>query len=102
MQQKVTFGATKFDGSGDMTKEVRIVDFHMHHGFVHGTFENDICLLQLSENVQSNPNIAPACLPQERLPDNFNGRCFIAGWGTMQEGKIFLLDPNNSNDSARL
>ena len=39
---------------------MKIVDFHMHIGFERSTFENDICLLQLSQNVKANPNIAPA------------------------------------------
>jgi len=43
----VTFGSLKFTGEGDFTQTVKIVDFHMHAGFVRTTFENDICLLQL-------------------------------------------------------
>ena len=57
----------------------------MHIGFERSTFENDICLLQLSQNVKANPNIAPVCLPQDRMSDNFSGNCFIAGWGVLAE-----------------
>ena len=57
----------------------------MHIGFERSTFENDICLLQLSQNVKANPNIAPVCLPQDRMSDNFVGKCFIAGWGVLAE-----------------
>jgi secreted trypsin-like serine protease len=80
------FGSTQFDGSGEFVKDVKIVDFHLHAGFERATFVNDICLLQLSGNVQSNPNIAPACLPTDRLSDKFQGNCYIAGWGVLQEG----------------
>ena len=57
----------------------------MHIGFERSTFENDICLLQLSQNVKANPNIAPVCLPQDKMSDNFSGNCFIAGWGVLAE-----------------
>ena len=57
----------------------------MHIGFERSTFENDICLLQLSQNVKANPNIAPVCLPQDRMSDDFSGNCFIAGWGVLAE-----------------
>lgn len=85
LDKPVTFGSTQFDGSGEMTKEVKIVDFHLHDDFNRNTFENDICLLQLSENIQANPNIAPACLPNDRMSDDFEGECFIAGWGVLAE-----------------
>ena len=64
---------------------MKIVDFHMHIGFERSTFENDICLLQLSQNVKANPNIAPVCLPQDRMSDDFSGNCYIAGWGVLAE-----------------
>ena len=64
---------------------MKIVDFHMHIGFERSTFENDICLLQLSQNVKANPNIAPVCLPQDKMSDDFSGNCYIAGWGVLAE-----------------
>ncbi|CAG5109935.1 Oidioi.mRNA.OKI2018_I69.chr2.g4403.t1.cds [Oikopleura dioica] len=93
----ITFGTTKLDGSGKDTKTVTIVDFQNHEQFGNvgghrGAFINDICLLQLSDNVKANANIGPACLPSKRIDENFQGECFIAGWGTLAEGEMIQPD----------
>ena len=55
-------------------------------------FKNDICLLQLSQNVKSTPDVAPICLPKNRLSDNFIGTCYIGGWGVLQESGDEMAD----------
>jgi len=95
--KSITFGTSKLDGSGDETKTVTIVDFQNHQDFqtvggFSGAFINDICLLQLSDNVKANKNIGPACLPAEKIETSFKGECFIAGWGTLAEKEMIQPD----------
>merc|ERR1711935_1014593 len=54
---------------GDFTQTVHVVDFQIHQSYVDdGKFMNDICLLQLSQNVKSTPDVAPICCPRRAWP----------------------------------
>ena len=89
----LTFGSIHFNGTGEFTQKVHVVDFQIHQEYIDdGKFKNDICLLQLSQNVKTTPDVAPICLPKKRLPDNFIGTCYIGGWGVLQEAGDEMAD----------
>ena len=42
----------------------------IHENYDAATYENDIAILKLSQNVQFTNNIRPACLPEQDLDYN--------------------------------
>ena len=54
MNTPLIFGTRFFNGTGEFTQTVHIVDIRVHQEYVDdGTFNNDICLLQLSWGTQT-------------------------------------------------
>ncbi|KAF2356347.1 Serine proteases trypsin domain [Trinorchestia longiramus] len=63
-------------------QETDVIAIFVHPEFYPGNLLNDIALIKIQQPVDfnSNPHIAPVCLPQEG--DVFTGhRCWVTGWG---------------------
>uniref|UniRef100_A0A8D2LV01 Peptidase S1 domain-containing protein n=1 Tax=Varanus komodoensis TaxID=61221 RepID=A0A8D2LV01_VARKO len=88
----------------------RLVD---HEKFRPTAHVYDISLIELSEPVECNDYIQPACLPDTHLRRDLLTKCFICGWGhvplppaerantsdVLQEAEVELVDPYVCNMS---
>ena len=70
------------------------VTMHPNYGDING-IANDIALLHLSEPVEFNDYVRPACLATLQNETMAYSRCWIAGWGTTSSGgKVFSETSN--------
>jgi secreted trypsin-like serine protease len=59
----------------------------VHENFNEKTFENDIALVMLNENVEFEDSIQPICLPKQM--EDFSGQTgYVSGFGVIQYGMI--------------
>jgi transmembrane serine protease 3 len=66
--------------------------YKMHPSYDHQETINDIAIVKLETPVKFNENIQPACLPQQDEEVRAGDVAVVAGWGTLQEGRINLPD----------
>ena len=61
----------------------------IHENFDPKSLDNDVCLLRFNSGFQiaKNEKIAVACLKEKGVEPPNGDRCFVAGWGTIGEGK---------------
>ncbi|CAH1102875.1 unnamed protein product [Psylliodes chrysocephalus] len=66
-----------------LSRRVKIEEIIVHEQYDGTTFENDIALIRLDDEVKFNTNVIPVCLPTEDLLEyRFLGeKVEIAGWG---------------------
>ncbi|XP_063951989.1 uncharacterized protein LOC129255053 isoform X4 [Lytechinus pictus] len=64
---------------------------HPDYGDING-IANDIALLRLSESVEFNDYVRPACLATLQNETTVYSRCWIAGWGTLESGGTISND----------
>uniref|UniRef100_UPI00398F21B6 suppressor of tumorigenicity 14 protein homolog n=1 Tax=Pristiophorus japonicus TaxID=55135 RepID=UPI00398F21B6 len=70
----------------ELTAELRIIKRMItHEQFNNITMDYDIALLELSAPVTYNNYIQPVCLPSELHVFPANRKCYITGWGLLQE-----------------
>ena len=63
---------------------------HPNYGEANG-IANDIALLRLSEPVEFNDYVRPACLATLQNETMAYSRCWIAGWGSLFSGGMFKV-----------
>ena len=66
-----------------------------HPNFNEHTYDNDIALLRLKQEVTYNHHVKPICLKQQSGSFSLGMDCYVAGWGhTSEDGEISpnLLD----------
>ena len=60
------------------------------------THDYDIAVIKLSEDIEFNNHVQPACLPSNDTVYEPGKRCFISGWGRTRDGEnqaFFFLAP---------
>jgi len=63
----------------------RILDnpeIHVHPDFDLTNLINDLCLIEISSEIQFNRHVSEACLP-DSTPVEPGTECYIAGWGNV-------------------
>lgn len=69
------------------THRIFIHSFQCHHDYNVETSENNICLIRLSQRIQSfSDHIRPACLARLAQLPNKSNLMIVAGWRTMTNG----------------
>ena len=69
-QSKVRLGEYDFNDSANDEKTFSLSSMKIHEAYNAKTYENDIAILKLSQDVQFGNNIQPACLPEQDLEYN--------------------------------
>ncbi len=54
-----------------------------------GEIENDVAILRLSDNIEFNENVRPACRPPTGHPGE--NTAFISGWGRISGGECQFM-----------
>ncbi|KAI5748292.1 hypothetical protein M8J77_023923 [Diaphorina citri] len=71
----------------DVTQKVRIKKFHVYEGYNPRTAKNDMCLVELDEDIIFSEKVMPICLPFHLIGHNFVGETVtVLGWGTTSFG----------------
>lgn len=73
-----------FEPLPDVQREVQSI--YEHNDFDPLTYEFDIALLYMKQEVPYTDHISPICLPDENLGDLEGSNAYITGWGTLFEG----------------
>ena len=55
------------------------------------THDYDVAIIKLSEDIEFNNNVQPACLPEVDTVYEPGKKCFISGWGRTGDGKVLFL-----------
>ncbi|XP_066945173.1 serine protease 1-like [Macrobrachium rosenbergii] len=78
----VVLGEHHLEHDDDMEVRKKVDKYINYNDFDLTTLEHDISLLKLSESVNFNEHILPACLPTPKtvLPKS-NKNCVVSGWG---------------------
>ena len=50
-----------------------------------------MAIIKLSEDIEFNNNVQPACLPEVDTVYEPGKKCFISGWGRTGDGKVLFL-----------
>uniref|UniRef100_A0A674GVN0 Serine protease 56 n=1 Tax=Taeniopygia guttata TaxID=59729 RepID=A0A674GVN0_TAEGU len=58
-----------------------------HPKFNPKTFHGDLALLELAVPLAPSPTVSPVCLPSGSAEPSPGTPCYIAGWGSLYEGK---------------
>ena len=69
-QIKVRLGEYDFGDTDNDERTFSLSWMKIHENYDAATYENDIAILKLSQNVQFTNNIRPACLPEQDLDYN--------------------------------
>ena len=89
-------------------QEIDIISLHEHRNYkIETTPRNDICLLELQNDVILSTHVQPACLPSGRYPNEFNtiaepradDWCWFVGWGFNKA--IPASEQSRPNDLSR-
>jgi trypsin len=76
--------------SGGQFRSIAQVIYNNNPGFQYnsGTLNNDFVILKLSDPLELNDNVKPACLPSSGYlgVSSTEERCFTSGWGTLSSG----------------
>ncbi|XP_030829981.1 uncharacterized protein LOC578975 isoform X2 [Strongylocentrotus purpuratus] len=89
----VTLGIRHLSDSHEhkVVREADSVVMHPDYGDING-IANDIALVHLSEPVEFNDYVRPACLATIQNETMAYSRCWIAGWGTTSSGGFISND----------
>ena len=79
---KVQVGGHNENALEENEKEVGIADYYIHENFDWGTYDNDIALLRLDEDLKFNDDVQPLCLSTNDVSPQTV--CLVAGWGESQ------------------
>lgn len=60
---------------------------HISFQFNPKTFHGDLALLELAVPLAPSPTVSPVCLPAGSAEPSPGTPCYIAGWGSLYEGK---------------
>uniref|UniRef100_A0A663E1P9 Serine protease 56 n=1 Tax=Aquila chrysaetos chrysaetos TaxID=223781 RepID=A0A663E1P9_AQUCH len=78
--------ATRDDlGAGERAVPVRRI--LPHPKFNPKTFHGDLALLELAVTLAPSPTVSPVCLPSSPAEPSPGTTCYIAGWGSLYEGR---------------
>lgn len=70
-------------------KKVKIDRIQGHENFDSRTYENDIALLTLTEEISFNQDVRPMCMPVYGERPALISKCVVTGWGYTEEmGKV--------------
>ena len=88
--EKIRVGSTHRYNEGQV-RDVAQVIYNTNSGFEYnsGTLNNDFVILKLSNPLELNDNVKPACLPSSTDyldVSSTEERCFTSGWGTLESG----------------
>lgn len=53
------------------------------------TFHGDLALLELAVPLAPSPTVSPVCLPRGLVEPSPGTACYIAGWGSLYEGRCY-------------
>ena len=63
--------------------------------FTGNTYDYDIALVKLkpenNHGIIFNDHVQPACLPQSDTKYEAGKKCYISGWGTTEDGNVYLI-----------
>ena len=57
-----------------------------HEDYKVGSYNADITLVKLASPVTYNAYIKPVCLPDQDQNEVVGEKCYVTGWGRLQEG----------------
>lgn len=80
----ITLGAHEY--FNERAVNVTIDSIHSHPGWDKQKRTNDICVIILSEHIEFNNKIQPACLPNKDHCFPAGTACVASGWGYIKEG----------------
>ncbi|XP_054844504.1 acrosin-like [Eublepharis macularius] len=101
---RVLVGAIQLSQLGPSAQVRSIKRLVEHEQFNPTTYNNDIALVELSQPVECNDYVQPACLPDGNLKIHDDSRCYFSSWGNvdsqnfanpkhLQDVKISLQNP---------
>ncbi|XP_034047179.1 transmembrane protease serine 9-like [Thalassophryne amazonica] len=90
----VHLGRLLQQGSNPNEVSRSVTQIIQHPGYVSGTFDNDISLLQLSVDVNFTAYILPVCLAASGSTFNAGTDTYVTGWGKISE-TVSLPSPQN-------
>lgn len=67
------------DDTESSQQTIGIEKFVIHPQYDPNTYNNDVALLELSEDVRYTPQVSPVCFPTGDIPANT--MCVTTGWG---------------------
>ena len=92
--RQIFVDAGDHDLSDDKETKIQVIKVktvHQHPKYNTRTFDNDISVLELSQELTMGGNVDPVCLPFKFTKKDFSGTEIIAsGWGTTEEVRTFL------------
>ncbi|KAJ5379001.1 hypothetical protein N7509_012120 [Penicillium cosmopolitanum] len=81
---KVRVGSTKYISGG---KSFQVSKITQHSDYNADTFDNDIAILELQDNLEFGPNVAAVELPfSEQDTPETGAKCSVTGWGYPTHG----------------
>ena len=94
LSDKIRVGSTHRYNEGQV-RDIAQVIYNNDEGFEYNdsTLNNDFVILKLSDSLELNENVQPACLPtsSEYLGvSSTEERCFTSGWGTLKSGTVTM------------
>uniref|UniRef100_A0A668UWK0 Peptidase S1 domain-containing protein n=1 Tax=Oreochromis aureus TaxID=47969 RepID=A0A668UWK0_OREAU len=90
----VNLGRQSLQGSNPNAVSRTVTQIIKHPNYNSETFDNDICLLQLSSSVTFNSYISPVCLASSNSTFYSGVNSWVTGWGNIGEGAS-LPSPQN-------
>lgn len=91
---RVRLGDHNLKGQTEMFphEEFTVIRKIVNENYNPATYQNDIALLELSDNVVFRQHIIPVCLPAKG--ENFTGKtATVTGWGRTQVSHPFFKNP---------
>lgn len=85
-QIRVRLGEYDFEDTDNDEQTYSLAWMKMHENYDGKTFENDIAILKLNQNVRFTKSVQPACLPPPGNMDYTNVKATVTGWGTIYFG----------------
>ncbi|XP_013138324.1 PREDICTED: venom serine protease-like [Papilio polytes] len=74
-------------GDSPATQGFRVIDIRIHPLYNLSTYDNDIAILTLQQDIAFSDRVGPVCLPFKFLNNNFAGnKVTVLGWGTLFPG----------------
>jgi secreted trypsin-like serine protease len=93
--------------TGKPVQTIKVSDIIKRSDYSEQTFDNDIVILKLSQDVELNENVVPACLPSVSSTQYYGQKATVSGWGTTAEGgntspflKKTIVDVVKDNDAS--
>ena len=86
----IVFGKHDYSADESGQQTIAMKRYIVHKDFNDKTFNNDIALVELEDDVLFTDHVSPICLPTTDVPGETI--CFMTGWGTTSKYISLLCD----------